>query len=138
MFSRNTIKASQSCMPNIKHEIHRHSKNTLEKAKQKHPDTQLCNCINKKQCPSNGYCLTESSFYHANITVNIRGYKEKVQLGVSKRTFKVWYCNHKKLFKNQCHTSQILSIEVECTFFLLNFLIIRLYNSSVIFLLEIF
>ena len=49
LFNRNTIKASYSCMPNIKPEIHKHNKNTLEKAQQKHPDTRLCNCPNKKQ-----------------------------------------------------------------------------------------
>ena len=38
-------------MPNIKAEIHTHNKNSLEKAQQKHPDTQLCNYKNKKQCP---------------------------------------------------------------------------------------
>ena len=35
-------------MPNIKAEIHKHNKNTLEKAQQKHPDTHFCNRINKK------------------------------------------------------------------------------------------
>ena len=44
-------------MPNIKVEIHKPNKNTLEKAQQKHPDTQLCNCTNKKQCSLNGKCL---------------------------------------------------------------------------------
>ena len=55
-------------MPNIKAEIQGHNKNTLEKAQQKHPDTQLCNCPNKKQCPLDGQCLTEEyclpSKYH--------------------------------------------------------------------------
>ena len=36
-------------MPNIKAEKHKHNKNTLQKAQQKHPDTQFCNCTNKKQ-----------------------------------------------------------------------------------------
>ena len=37
-------------LANIKAEERKHKKNTLEKAQQKHPDTQLCNCTNKKQC----------------------------------------------------------------------------------------
>ena len=41
--NRNTIKGSYSCMPNIKAEINKHNKSTLEKAQEKHPDTQLCN-----------------------------------------------------------------------------------------------
>ena len=85
-------------MSNIKAEIHKHSKNTLEKAQQKHPDTQLCNCTNKKQCPLNGQCLTESIVYQPNITADIPGYKEKVYLGVSETTFSVCYGDHKKLF----------------------------------------
>ena len=32
LFNRNIIKVSYSCMPNIKAEIHKHNKNTLEKA----------------------------------------------------------------------------------------------------------
>ena len=96
MFNRNTIKVSYSCTPNIKTEIHKHSKNTLFKIQQKHPDTQ-------KQCPLNGQCLTESLVYQANITANIPGYKEKVYLGVSETTFKVRYGNHKKSFIKQRH-----------------------------------
>ena len=53
LFNRNTIKVSYSCMPNIKAQINKHNKSTLEKAQQKHPDTQLCNYTNKKQCPLN-------------------------------------------------------------------------------------
>ena len=34
-------------MPNIKAKIHKHNKSILEKAQQKSPDTQLCNCANK-------------------------------------------------------------------------------------------
>ena len=54
LFSRNTIKVSYNCIPNIKTGIQKHNKNTLEKAQQKHPDTQPCNCTNKKHCPLNG------------------------------------------------------------------------------------
>ena len=57
-------------MPNVKAEIHKHNKNTLEKAQQKHPDTQLCNCTNKKQCPLNGLCLTESIVYQGVLEGN--------------------------------------------------------------------
>ena len=70
-------------MPNIKAEIHKHNNNILEKAQQKNPDTQLCNCTHIKQYPLNGQCLTESIVYQVNIIANIPGYKEKVYLGVS-------------------------------------------------------
>ena len=90
-------------MLNIKVEIHKHNKNTLEKAQQKHPDTQLCNCTNKMQCLLNGQCLTESTVYQANVMANFPGYKENVYLGVSETTFKVCYCNHKKSLTKQRH-----------------------------------
>ena len=51
LLNRSTIKVTYSCMPNIKAEIHKHNKDTLEKAQQKDPDTRLCKCTNKKQCP---------------------------------------------------------------------------------------
>ena len=92
------MKVSYCCTPNIKAEINKHNKNTLKKAQQRHPDTQLCNCTNKRQCPLNGQCLTESFVYQANNTANISGYKEKVYLGVSETTIKVRCGNHKKLF----------------------------------------
>ena len=83
LFNRNIIKVSYSCIPHIKAEIHKHNKDTLEKAQQKHPDVHFCNCTNKKPCPLNGQCLTESIVYQATITANIPGYKEKVYVGVS-------------------------------------------------------
>ena len=97
LFNRNNIKVSYSCMPNIKAEIRKHNKNTLE-VQQKHPDTR---------CPLNGQCLIESIVYQANITGNIPGYKEKVYLSVSETTFKVYYGNHKKSFtKKQRHKNR--------------------------------
>ena len=98
-------------MPNIKAEIQKHKKNTLEKAKQKHPDTQLCNCTNKKQCPLNRQCLNESIVYQANITAHIPGYKVKVYLGVFETTFKVHYITHKKSFIKQHKNNMQLSKE---------------------------
>ena len=77
LFNGSTIKVSYSCMPDIKAEIYKHNKNTLEKAQQKRPDTQLFNCTNKKQCPLKGQGITKSIVCQANITANIPGYKEK-------------------------------------------------------------
>ena len=60
-------------MRNVKVKINKHNKNTSEKIIQKHPDTQLCNCTNTKECTLNGQILTESIIYLANITANIPG-----------------------------------------------------------------
>ena len=75
-------------MSNIKAEIHKHNKNTLEKAQQKHPDTEICNCTNKKQCSFNRQCLTESIVYQADIAGNILGYKKKFTLVYPKQHLK--------------------------------------------------
>ena len=90
-------------MPNIRVEINKHNKNTFEKVQQKHLDTLLCNCTNKKQCLLNGQCLTESTAYQAHIATNILGYKEKNFLGVSETKFKVRYGNYKISFTIQHH-----------------------------------
>ena len=90
-------------MPNIQVRIHKHNKSIVEKAQQKNPGTQLCKYTNKKQCLLVGQCLTESIVYQANIKANTPGYKEKVYLGLSRRTFKVRYGSHKKSFPKQHH-----------------------------------
>ena len=84
-------------MANIKAKIHKPNKNTLEKAQQKHIDTQLCNCTNKWQCPLNGQCLTESIVYQAS-RQTIMVIKKNFTLVYPKNRFKVCYGIHKKLF----------------------------------------
>ena len=90
-------------MPNIKAEINKHNKNTLEKAQQKHLDTQLCNSTKEKQCLLYGQCLTNSIAYQDNITANIPGYRKEVYFGLSETTFKCCYGNHIKSFAKQRH-----------------------------------
>lgn len=97
LLNRHTIKVSYSYESNIKGRINKRNK----KAQQKHQDTQLCNCINKKQCPLKRQCLTESIVYQANITVIIPDYKENVYPGVSIATFKVCFGKHKTSFTKQ-------------------------------------
>ena len=103
LFSGSTIKVRYSCIPNIKAEIHKRNKNTIEKAQQKRPDTELCNCANKELFPLKGQCITKSIVYQANITANIPGYKKKDYLVVSETTFKDRYGNHKKSLTKQRH-----------------------------------
>ena len=72
----------------IKAEIHKHNKDPLEKAQQKHQDTQLCNCTKKYSVLLNGKCFTESIVYQANITVNIFAIKKKFTLAHPKQNLK--------------------------------------------------
>ena len=87
-------------MPNIKAEINKRSKNTLQTFQQKYPDIQLSNCTNKKQWQTlNGQSLTDSIFYQANMTANNTGYKEKVYFRVFETALEARYGNQKKLLK---------------------------------------
>ena len=65
LFNGSTIKVSRSCMPDIKAEIYKHNKNTLEKAQQ------------TKSSVLFGQGITKSIVCQANIMANIPGYKEK-------------------------------------------------------------
>ena len=87
-------------MTNTKAEIHKLSKNTLEKAQQKHPKTQSCSCTNKKQCPLNGQCHNERLIYHANITADIPGYKDKNYLAVFETILKFAMVTKKNCLQN--------------------------------------
>ena len=79
----------------IKAEIHKHSKDTLEKAQKNIQILSSATAQKKYGVLLNGTCFTESIVYKANITVNILGYKEKVYISTSETKFKVHHGNHK-------------------------------------------
>ena len=91
--------------------INKHTKKTLQKAQEKHPDSKLCNCTNKKQCPLNGQCLTKSIVYQINITANIPGYKRNITLVYHKGHLEFNNGNHKKFFAKQHPKNATLSKE---------------------------
>ena len=94
------MKVSYSCRPNIKAEILKHNKNTLEKAQQKYPNTKLSNSANKKQCPLNRQYLSESTVYQAIITANIPGLKKKYTLAYPKEHLKFAMVTTKNRLQN--------------------------------------
>ena len=94
LFSRNSIKLSYSCMPNMKNVIRKHSKIV------KNPEpftTKTCNCQRKTDCPMDGHCLSEYFIYKASVstTTNIYCYD------TYENTFKEHYNNHKCSFRSK-------------------------------------
>ena len=96
IFNKNTLKLSDSCMPNLKAKIDGHNKKILENTPP--PKTKLCNCLKKENCPMREGCLTENVLYYARISCDNKTYKPKLYKGICVTTFKKRYANHKKSF----------------------------------------
>ena len=67
IFTRNTVKVTFKCMPNMAQIVSRHNQ-TLNK-KEEHP-TRLCNCKGGTTCPVEGQCLRGPVIYRAAVTAN--------------------------------------------------------------------
>ena len=111
IFNRNTVKVSYGCMPNVGTIINAHNKKVLDDRITL--EREGCNCRARNSCPLNGECLTKNVVYEATINSNLRNYREKVDLGITKNTFKTRYGNHKTAFNNfKYHKDTELSKEV--------------------------
>ena len=94
LFSRNSIKLSYSCMPNMKNVIRKHSKIV------KNPEpftTKTCNCQRKTDCPMDGHCLSEYFIYKASVSTTTNKYCYDTY----ENTFKEHYNNHKCSFRSK-------------------------------------
>ncbi|KAJ8048904.1 hypothetical protein HOLleu_01408 [Holothuria leucospilota] len=97
IFNRNTIKVSYSCLPNVRNLIQSHNRKVLRQARDQ-PETQLCNCRIRNDCPVQGLCLTSRVVYQADISSassDVVSY-----IGMTGGSFKNRYANHKKSFRN--------------------------------------
>ena len=61
LFNKNTVKVSYCSMGNMTNVIQRHNATILNSGNKK--ATQPCNCRNKKACPLDGKCRSESIRY---------------------------------------------------------------------------
>ena len=95
IFNKNTLKVSNSCMPNLDAKISAHNKSLLRKV----PPTpeKLCNCRVKSNCPLDEKCLTENVIYQA--TVESEEGKE-TYIGLTGNTFKTRFRNHAASFRD--------------------------------------
>ena len=112
IFSRNTIKLSYSCIPNVKQIIDGHNEDILKKAAQPQQDktTKTCNCRKEDECPLKGECLLKEVVYQAKVTT-----KEKTEtyIGLTATEFKTRWRNHQMLFKHENKNNEKNSI-TEC------------------------
>ena len=76
IFTRNTVKISYSCMSNIKQNIDRQNKSTIQYSHAWVWSQKFCNCRKPSDCPKNGYCLRKSTVYQATVTTEDNKPKE--------------------------------------------------------------
>ena len=125
-FNRHTVKISYSTMPNIKKKIDKHNAKIMNKRKpNENEEEKKCNCRipkdnpEKKECPigpvnkqGKGNCLVKSVVYQAEVTVMDQDEKilqdkdgkdlaPKIYYGLTERTFKDRYTEHKQAFKKR-------------------------------------
>ena len=92
------MKATYSCMVNIKSFINIHNKEVITKKK-----TQVVNSIDKPDCPFSNQCQMTTIIQKTKITTNLRNYHGKIYYETSEGTFQQRYGNHKKSFSHENH-----------------------------------
>ena len=96
IFNRNIVKISNSCMPNIKHNIDGHNKSVLNK---KNVATRNCNCRKPADCPMNGDYLKQSIVYQATVSTN-DDRPDQNYVGLTGNSFKTRFANLKASFSS--------------------------------------
>ena len=97
IFTRQTVKLSYSCCPNVNSLITQHNRKLLRR----HEDTTTpepgnqpgCNCRKKDLCPMSGHCLQSAIIYKATVSSKD---EEKFYIGATEQTFKKRYPKHKE------------------------------------------
>ena len=86
ILSRNTLKLSYSCTPNIKTKIHENDKEILWIIPSK--NTNHCNCQQRENCPMNGACLKQSLVYYATASCNHKNYNRNYKKEAAKQVLR--------------------------------------------------
>ena len=93
LFTRQTVKLSYRCMPNVARAISRHNSKVLKGDQQTQQPTG-CNCAGgAANCPVQGECKTKCVVYKASIRETVSG-KTETYTGLTSRTFKQRYNEH--------------------------------------------
>ena len=98
VFNRNNVKVSYSCTQNIGSIIKSHNKKVLSQA---NDETEDCNCRGNMTCPLDGNCQISSVIYKCIVTGENQ--PRKVYIGLTERTFKERYNEHKSSFNNETY-----------------------------------
>ncbi|KAK3737000.1 hypothetical protein QZH41_006438 [Actinostola sp. cb2023] len=96
IFSRNTVKISYSCMPNVARIIDGDNKRKLGNDRNTDPG-KMCSCPKSTVCPLGGECLAKNIVYQATVTC---GDEVESYVGLTATDFKARYSNHKASFKH--------------------------------------
>ena len=94
LFSRQTVKVSYKCMPNMASSVARHNMKMLQDDQQQIVPQPGCNCQGGiAVCPVQGKCKTDCVVYRATVTETGTGSVE-TYTGVTGNTFKQRYGGH--------------------------------------------
>ena len=122
LFTRQTLKISYRCMPNMAQAVSGHNSKLLREDSQTE-EQPGCNCRGGPlNCPVGGRCLTSNVVYEATVTETISGTKE-TYTGVTGRPFKKRLYEYKtdmKKVKNRtksCLSAHVWSLKDEGTDF---------------------
>ena len=85
IFNKNTVKASYSCLSNIKSIITAHNKRILTSSTS-HASEKTCNNMAKQLCPMNKNCLASNVIYEATIVANKAQLLKIKYIGLSETT----------------------------------------------------
>ena len=96
IFTRNTVKVSFKCMPNMAQSVSRHNQTILKEEEQQH-QVRLCNCARGTTCPVGGQCLRGPVIYRAAITANN---KTEYYTGLAGNNFKERVNKHNSDIRN--------------------------------------
>ena len=97
--SRNALKVSNSCMPNMAQAISKHNSKVIKKNQDR--VSYGCNCKRGvASCPLNGACLTKGVVYQAKVT-NTRDQSTETYTGLTSRRFKDRFYEHTSNSNNQ-------------------------------------
>ena len=99
IFNRNNVKVSYSCTQNIGSIIKSHNKKLLSQINDTDNTDEPCNCTIKDDCPLEGNCQISSVIYKCEVTGE--NLPKKVYLGLTERTFKERYNEHKSSINNE-------------------------------------
>ena len=111
LFTRQTVKLSYRCMPNVAQAISRHNSKVLKGDQQTQQPTG-CNCDGgAANCPVQGECKTKCVVYEASITETVSGKKE-TYTGMTGREFKDRSREHKYDVKHKTSNKPYTKLKV--------------------------
>ena len=99
LFTRQTVKLSYKCMPNMAQAVSRQNKKILNEDSQQLTQPTQCNCQGRPAtCPVEGKCRTNCVVYRATITETVSSNVE-TYTGMTGREFKDRWREHKSDIK---------------------------------------